>query len=170
MGITIHFEGKLKNRQLLPVVLQLARRFANDHSWPFTEIPEKVRTLMRVWNETDWDYTGSTSGIEIYPHEACDPFRLEFDGDCYIQEYVKTQFAPIQIHIDLIDLLERLRSTFLSLEVVDESDFWEIRNVTSLEAHFSRFFEVMNEEKKKNPRLSGPSRLNNGRIADLLED
>jgi hypothetical protein len=169
MGITIHFEGRLRNVDDFPKLLEESRMYANSKGWPLTEIEPRVRKLDRVKNEEDWDFEGVTSGIEITPHPDAEPLRLEFDSDGFIQEYVKTQFAPIEVHIEIIELLRRISHLFETFEVVDESDFWHTHDTKELEQHFKRFFEVVEDEKRKNPKLSGPHRLNNNRIADLLE-
>jgi hypothetical protein len=132
MGITIHFEGKLKRGQDLSAVLEHARLFAKNRVWTYVNVPEEVRSLLRVRNDEDWDYVGLTSGIEIYTDEACESLRLESDADGYIQEYVKTQFSPIEVYIAIIDLLKDLQQFFIDLEVVDESDYWETNDVHSL--------------------------------------
>ena len=170
MGITIHFEGGIRAESDLSEVVNRARRFATDSRWHYVDIPEEIRSLSRVRNEKDWDYFGLTSGIEIVPHEDCEPLRLEFDDENYIQEYTKTQFAPVSVHISIVDLLRQIEPYFVSLDVVDESDFWDTKDVAELEKSLSRFFEVVEDEKNKNPKLTGPYRLENGRIADLLEN
>ncbi len=170
MGITIHFEGGLKNIDSLSTLLQEARVIANEQNWHFVEITKEMRLLERVRDEADWNYEGLTSGIEIYPHDNAEALRLEFDSDGYIQEYIKTQFAPIETHIAVVNLLGKIKPYFESLDVVDESDFWETSDEVSLRQAFDRFFEVFEAEKEGNSSLSGPYRLDNGRIVDLLED
>jgi len=118
MGITFHFEGQLQKDQL-PTALQQARQFAERNKWPFVEIPEEERMLSRVRDEKDWDHLGVTLGIEIYPDENCEPLRLEFDKVGFIQEYVKTQFSPLTIHVSIVKLLRELGPWFVHLEVVD---------------------------------------------------
>lgn len=169
MGITIHFEGQIRNGEL-PTVLEHVTQFADRCGWSYSPIPEKQRVLLRVRDDKDWNYVGLTSGVEAYPDENCEPLRLEFDENGYIQEYVKTQFSPVGVHISIVELLRELQRWFVKLEVVDESDFWETNEVSSLEAHFTRFFEVLEEEKARNPKLTGPYRMNDGRIIDLWED
>ena len=90
MGVTIYFEGKLKNEEAYESFIASSRDLASEMEWSFSEIKETKVTLQRVRDEEDWDYTGPVKGLEMLPHEACDPFRLEFDNDLYIQEYVKT--------------------------------------------------------------------------------
>ena len=35
--------------------------------------------------------------------------QFEFDKDCYVQEYVKAQFAGVETHVAIIDLLRRVQ-------------------------------------------------------------
>jgi hypothetical protein len=93
MGVTVHFEGRLKSEHAFARLLQRVAEIAKAKTW-LTEMFEKSdATLLRVRNEENWDYKGPTRGITLYIHEDCDPLRLEFDEDLYIQEFVKTQFA-----------------------------------------------------------------------------
>lgn len=51
-------------------------------------------------------------GIVVNLHEDCDPVRLEFDHDLYLQEFTKTQFAGVQIHIHVLKLLKAIQPFF----------------------------------------------------------
>lgn len=108
MGVTIHFEGRLKDEASLDHVLTLTRRFCEERSWPYELINQSCITLKRVRDEKDWEYIGPSKGIVVQPHENSEPFRLEFDKDNFLQEYTKTQFAPIEVHIALVSLLRQL--------------------------------------------------------------
>jgi hypothetical protein len=46
--------------------------------------------------------------------------RLEFDGDVYVQEFIKTQFAGVQVHIEVLKLLKAVEPLFRQLKVEDE--------------------------------------------------
>ena len=88
MGVTVHFEGGLKSEEAYEILIASASAFESEMEWPFTKIEEREVTLQRVKDEKDCGYIGSAKGIEILPHEACDPFRLEFDKSLYIQASV----------------------------------------------------------------------------------
>jgi len=75
MGVTIHFEGRLKNKRSLASVLSAATEFSQAHDWP----------LQRVRDEQDWDCVGPITGLEIQPHQDSEPFRLEFDPDRFLK-------------------------------------------------------------------------------------
>ena len=72
----------------------------------------------------EWDYVGPTKGIILYLHEECDPVRMEFDRDLYVQEFVKTQFSGPHVHMKVISLLRGLQVFFEDLKVEDEGEYW----------------------------------------------
>ena len=61
--------------------------------------------------------------------------QFEFDKDCYVQEYVKAQFAGVETHVAIIDLLRRIQSFFESLAVEDEGDYWTTSDEVTLADH-----------------------------------
>lgn len=168
MGITIHFEGQLKDEASLEAILGLTRNFCVERSWPHELINESQVTLNRVRDEKDWDYIGPTKGIAVQPHENSESFRLEFDKELYVQEYTKTQFAPIDTHLGLVDLLRQLTPYFANLEVIDEGEFYETNDRTTLEGHFNRCFELLNEYLAQQDKYYGPIRLDSKRIIDVM--
>lgn len=82
---------------------------------------------------------------------ACEPFRLEFDRDLYIQEYTKTQFAPVQIHILLVDFLRSNIEIFESVEIIDEGEFFETNDLELLNKHL----QACNEQLEQYLYISG---------------
>lgn len=138
MGVTIHFEGKVNRPTAYSLLLDELYEFGAKHDWVVEEIPQANRSLKRVRDEQNWDYSGLTFGVQFSPHADCDPLRFEFDKDYYIQEFVKTQFAGPQIHITIIDLLRRIEPFFESLKLQDEGDFWTNSDEVVLEQHIER--------------------------------
>ncbi len=169
MGVTIHFEGKLKDAKAYNSLMASSKEFASEMEWPFSEINEAEVTLKRVKDEEDWDYIGSVKGVEILPHEASDPFRLEFDRELYIQEYTKTQFSPIEIHVLLVDFLNRHKDLFENLEIIDEGEFFETNDIQVLEDHIEACNEQMEEYLSQPDKYYGPVKIESGRIIDLME-
>lgn len=131
---------------------------------------EQNKTLERVKDEKDWDYVGPVTGIRIQPHVNCDPLLLEFDDNYYIQEYCKTQFSPLETHVKIVDFLHVIQPLFEHLIIFDEGEYWETRNIVLLQQHIDNCFIAMDEAKAGNKNLSGPCRLDDGRIVDLMED
>ena len=168
MGVTIHFEGRVKGATAYSLLIDEIREFAASHAWPIEEIPRADRSLKRVRDEQNWDYSGPTFGIVLSAHSECDPLRFEFDEDFYIQKFVKTQFAGAEIHVAIIEFLRRIQPFFDSLKVTDEGDFWDTSDQSVLEQHIDRCNQVLRDLLAKNPKAKGPIRLPDGRIADYM--
>ncbi len=169
MGVTIHFEGQLKSENDYNTVITKAKNFAHTNDMPFDSFSEPFKKLCRVKDEQDWDYEGPTKGIKIQPDPNSDPLWLEFDKDNYIQEYCKTQFSDIDVHLKIISLLEQIQPHFIELLVTDEGEYWDTNDKTQLQNTLERYFDAAEKAKAENPKLNGPFRLIDGRIIDLIE-
>lgn len=169
MGVTVHFEGKLKNELSFDSLCKNAESFAKEMEWNYSFIAEQEVKLERVKDEEDWDYIGPVKGVEIFPHEGCDPFRLEFDKDLCIQEFTKTQFAPVQIHVLLIDFLRSNQELFESVEIIDEGEFFETNDLDLLNKHIQACNDQLEQYLAQPEKYYGPVKLDNGRIVDLME-
>ncbi len=168
MGVTIHFEGKLKQTKSIDKVIEIVREFAKQNNMQYSEFTEDNILLKRVKDEKNWDYYSSTIGIEIQPHENTDPLRFEFDKDGYIQDYCKTQFADIEIHVKVINLLKQVEPFFDNLIVLDEGEYWDTNDIELLDELFEDCFVAIENAKQGNTKLTGPYRIQ-GRIIDLME-
>lgn len=170
MGVTIHFEGKLKSSKQFNELVETAKVFAVSKDLTFSIFEEEHKILQRVKDEKDWDYEGTTKGIMIQPDVNCDPLNLEFDKDFYVQEFCKTQFADISVHILIIELLRKIEPYFENLKVEDEGEYWKTKDINRLQKLLDNCFRAIEEAKKENKSFSGPYRLKDGRIVDLMED
>jgi hypothetical protein len=168
MGVTIHFEGQLKSDYDFDNVMTIAKDFASENKMESNFFNESIKKLERVKDEKDWDYEGPVKGIKIQPDDNTDPLWLEFDKDNYIQEYCKTQFADINIHILLINFFKQIQPYFNNLIVIDEGEYWETNNKNKLQDFFDNYFNAAEKEKSENSKLDGPYRLENGRLIDLM--
>jgi hypothetical protein len=168
MGVTIHFEGRLRDEASYQRAVESARTFALAKGWPVETILEPLVTLKRVRGEEPWDYEGSTKGVALQPHENSDPLRLEFDSQLYVQEYCKTQFAPPEVHIQVVELLRLLEPEFVCLTVEDEGEYWSSKDRSTLEGHLAACFRALDDHLATDPRLTGPVRGPSGRIFDLV--
>jgi hypothetical protein len=168
MGVTIHFEGRLKSPESLERLVQAARGAAADLGWPCQIIREECAQLPRVRDEQDWDYVGPTAGIELLPHKDSEPLRLEFDRELYVQEFIKTQFAGPDVHVEVVNLLRQLETHFAILSVDDEGEYWESNDRTILEGHIGACDQELARILRETPRARGPVRLPSGRLADFV--
>ncbi len=169
MGITIHFSGRVADASRIPVAIEVARAAAERRGWATNPFANPQATLSRSSLEREWQYTGPTQGVVITPHELCEPFCVEFDGDGVAQDYVKTQFAGVDTHIGVVEVLRELQPLFESLDVVDEGEYWDSGD----RAHLTRLVESCDAQLaqhiRSNPRARGPLRLDNGRMIDVVE-
>jgi len=115
MGVTIHFEGRLRDQTAYEGFLGVVSSLARSQGWQTETIKSAEVTLLRVRDEQEWDYVGPVKGIAVYLHEDCDPVRLEFDRDLYVQEFTKTQFAGAEYHLKVINLLKTIQPFFSEL-------------------------------------------------------
>ena len=168
MGVTIHFEGQLSDESAYRSLIDVASSFAVEQCWLTETIEMSHATLSRVRDEKDWDYSGPVKGIVVYPHEDCEPMRLEFDCNLFIQQYVKTQFAGVPIHLKVVELLRATRPFFSEFKVEDEGEFWQSGDVKRLEEHMCSIQNVIDAEIKKNPSSRMKIKSPNGRIFDLF--
>ncbi len=168
MGVTIHFEGNLKSSANFYKVIDIAKQFAEKNNFKYEIFKEENKLLERVKDEQNWDYQGLTSGIVINVDTNCDPLNFEFDKELYIQEYCKTQFADISVHVLVISLLKKVEPYFEILKIDDEGEYWDTADITILQTHFDNCFKAIEETKKEDNLLQGPFRLDNGRIIDLM--
>lgn len=168
MGLTINFEGQLNSTSDFNKILEVAQEYADKHEMPYLLFEEENKLLLRVKEYKDWDYKGLTRGIRIQPHESSDPLNLEFDKDYIIQEYCKTQFAGAETHIKIVEILRLIEPYFDWLEVNDEGEYWETNNLEILQCHIDKCFEIIEKEIQENKHLSGPYRIADGRIVDLM--
>ncbi|MDB5269289.1 MAG: hypothetical protein JWP58_2329 [Hymenobacter sp.] len=170
MGVTIHFEGRLKSEKAFEQLTHLAISFADEQQLPYLVFKEENKLLPRVKDEADWDYQGPVKEIKILLHENADYLWLEFDENFYIQEFCKTQFAEPELHMLLVGFLRSLQQYFAELTVFDEGEYWDTNDRTVLEQHLDYCFRAMENRKMELPKVSGPHRMEDGRIIDLIVD
>jgi hypothetical protein len=170
MGVTIHFEGRLKKDDYFDTIIKIATDFSKKYDMNYLHFEESSKFLERVKNEKDWNYEGSTKGIKIQPDSNSDPLWIEFDNDYYIQEYCKTQFSETNVHIKIVELLKEIEPYFEQLIVMDEGGFWETQNIELLKQRFNECFTAIEKTKLENSHLSGPYKVKGERIVDLMEN
>ena len=72
---------------------------------------------------------------------------------------------------DLHDIGKNLVALMMrsaNLEVIDEGEFYETNDRTTLEGHFNRCFELLNEYLAQQDKYYGPIRLDSKRIIDVM--
>lgn len=137
MGITIHFSGKLNTMGELPVIRSITARWAARWKCEVIDIDEPLKELIRVRNGEVCIYESPVTGLLLCPHPKAEPLFFEFDSDGYMAHACKTQFAPVQMHVEIIGLLRELAPHLDEFSVLDEGGFWESGDRQQLEDKFA---------------------------------
>ena len=132
MGVTIHYKGKLNSADDINSFCEEMEDIAKSMGWKHTVI-----------DKFDKNDKTPVKGIIIRPHEKSESLQLisdqhgnlrnvfafEFageDSELTYLNFIKTQFAPVEIHISVIKLLKYIHKKYISnLDVYDEGDYWQ---------------------------------------------
>ena len=111
MGITIHYKGKINSPELIDSFCDEVKDILQSMEWAYTVI-----------DEHEYHSANLLKGFFIQPHENSEYLQLIVDlqgnlrNGFWIEHFknndspsysihIKTQFAPIEIHISIIKLL-----------------------------------------------------------------
>lgn len=148
MGITIHYLGKLDNTEQIKNATDELTEIAKELKWKYELINDEKKSI---------------SGIVIKPHSKSESLSFIFDvnGELkniavlfhddpvendYAHVSIKTQFAPIEIHVTIIKLLRYLKQKFMcNLRVIDEGGYWDTSDEALLWENFSFLNEMMDK-------------------------
>ncbi len=132
MGTTIHFEGQLHSNLAYSMLMDCANQFAVENRLQFYPFQDKDSSLLRIRNDRMFEYRGRTKGIIIDPGANCEVMVLEFDETLFAQYSCRTQYGGMEAHLNVINLLRCIQPYFNYLNVLDESGFWETKDVERL--------------------------------------
>jgi hypothetical protein len=152
MGVTIHYRGSLANLdriedfedRVLDLALEMggqARiwRTANDDD-PRRMVRGVLLDLFPGQESTSLLISPEGWLIGLFDIEEAEKGTLAEPPWCW----VKTQFGPIEGHVALIEMLAALKREFLpDLEVSDEGDYWETRDLAGLSTKFGQVQAAM---------------------------
>lgn len=168
-GVTIYYEGKAVSSNAVSKILKIASQTAKENMWRTENLNSEKGRLVRVINEKNNDYEGRITGIKILISKTCEPIFIQFGDDLFMQDFVKTQFAGADVHIQIIQMLELMRPHFEKFQVSDEGEYWDTHDRSKLVNHLETVNSMMRDIKKKNPKAKGPVFLKSGRIVDIME-
>jgi hypothetical protein len=157
MGITIHYRGQLKSPELIGQVCSKLEEMAKLMGWEYKLFDKNLNRP----NTAKLDHSGNSpvitgqlplKGIQLNIHKDCESFSLFFDKHGILHDiiqmatdnsekdektsylHVKTQFAPLEVHIAIIRLLKYLHENFFNfLEVIDEGEYWQTEDESLLQ-------------------------------------
>ena len=168
MGVTIHFSVLLRKHEDLDSVLKAATSFAESREWACNPLDESNACLIRSNDDDEWEYRGPTSGVVLFPDKRCDPLRLEFGTDLRAQDFVKTQFAGVEVHQEIAELFRELEPLFDEVIVEDEGGYWDTRDTQTLTRNIAACDAALKQALDENPTARGPVQLPSGRWADVI--
>jgi hypothetical protein len=113
-GVTVHYSGTLKPGVEPKYVLDQAAAFARTQKWA---------------------YQSASGELTIFPDAWCEPIHLKFTGAMLAEDFVKTQYAPPTVHVAVIDLFGAIEPSFAALEIFDEGEYWQSRDIAKLKAN-----------------------------------
>ncbi len=139
MGVTIHYKGKLNLPSLSVAFCEEMEDISKAMGWDF-EVFNDCHDLQPI----------RLTGLFIYPHRNSEPLSLIFDYEGCLRNvvmlkypdehpeftymnFIKTQFAPVEIHIAVVKLLRYIQKKYMTnLEVNDEGGYWETEDAALL--------------------------------------
>jgi hypothetical protein len=171
-GVTIHFDGTASSDDVVGRILKTACDRAAALKWDCRPAsPESLRddpvTLSMLRELGSGDDLASVRGVVINPHPMSEPLTLAFTKSLQTKNFIKTQFAGPDVHIQVVELLAELRPLFTALNVRDESGYWDKRDRAALERAMEAV-DVFVAEAKKTKGAQGPQKIAGGRIVDLI--
>lgn len=169
MGVTLHYRGRLSPKEKPRNFYILAKIVAQEKGWTISDFEEGQGSLDFRKMPGKGAYRGPVQSFVIKAHENCEPIHFRIAEGGRFEERCKTQFAPVEVHIGLVDLLDRLKIRLAELTVEDEGHYWELRDKDRLEANLYRCFEEIVRMKEEDPSYYGPVKEEDGRITDLVK-
>jgi hypothetical protein len=151
MGLTIHYKGRLNQPDLILQVRKELEDISRDMEWDFTTMDNDLEKPNNAYIEKGI-IKGHLpfKGIIINIHPRCEPLMVLFDKEGILSHIipvrkdeelsdepilsVKTQFAPLEVHISIVRLLRYLKNKYIgNLTVIDEGEYWDTGDKNILE-------------------------------------
>lgn len=170
MGVTIHFSGRLKHAGELVHVRAIAVKWAAHWQCEAVDFSAPLVELIRVRNGQVVQYTSPVTGVSLRPHPGSETLLLEFDSDLEMQHFCKTQFAPAQVHVEIVEMLRELAPHFVDFAVQDERGYWETGDREHLEHQLALGLELIRRVRANDGALIAPLLEEAISPRDMLKD
>jgi hypothetical protein len=146
-GVTLHYEGTLREGSDVAEIVAKATAFAKARGWPSEP---------------------ATGGVVLRPHPWSEPVELVFEGGALRKSWVKTQFAGPETHIAIVELFRALAPSFERLTIDDEGQYWDTSDRNRLVLRMQSDGLMMMRMQQERPGTTGPYVAGDGRIVDLV--
>jgi len=162
MGLTIHYQGRIADKQKLPQLIEELEEISKVHGWKY----HVFETTFPKGDYPDDLNDGNLYGICLNPPGSeplafsfarngrmCGPLQLSCWGNStdeterkYLyMNFTKTQYAGAEIHKMIIGIFRFVSTHYLSdFEMNDEAEFWETSDEDLLVENFKRNTELIN--------------------------
>jgi hypothetical protein len=145
MGLSIHYNGYIRNMQLLDGLIEETADVCKNLDWHCQFIDNhELKGVLFAPNECEPIFLTFTpegrlcSPVNLMMRDLYDKEGL--DADLLYTTSTKTQFAGADAHKALIRLLRYLSKKYLSIfELSDEGCYWETDDDAVLQAQFARY-------------------------------
>jgi hypothetical protein len=164
LGVTIHYQGKLIPERL-PSFQSLVVNKCKSLKWGLNLSPQTCRSPGLL--ASFFKFKADRPLFVIDPHPDCEPLIFDFDYDWRMSGWVKTSFAPIEIHVEIVELLRNAESCFINFRLDDEGEYAQTNDLGVLEGHRMSIRQIIDALIAKGAR--GPVKLEDGRIVDCTE-
>ena len=173
-GITIHFKGSVAESSAVDKIAEKACAVAQSNQWSCDRLSgEDIRRAdgitAKYIAESDMsaDLSGA-KGVVIKPHEMSEPLYLVFSASGHLTNFIKTQFAGVEVHVKVIELLQEVKPFFTTLEIEDEGGYAQTKDKQRLAREMESVTTMMEKIKREHSDAHGPIKRPDGRILDLV--
>ncbi len=162
MGVTIHYRGKLTSPNLITALMDEVEEICISNNWQYQLLDDKSPPEEQAFpspfepNDFDSDLNfeplaigSELRGISFEPHEESERVTFLFDTEGVLRSifssifkkkgkytwcFVKTQFAGMETHIRIINLMAYLKKKyFKKLEIHDDGGYYPNNNTEELQ-------------------------------------
>jgi hypothetical protein len=177
MGVTIHYQGRLDNVQEIDEFCEEITDISKELDWNYHEIDDVL-----------WAGRIHLKGIITRPHPDSESLAFIFDDEGFLSNYflmkvsdvpdkferklfIKTQFAPPEVHVTIIKLLKYFKKKYFSnLEVYDEGDYWEKEDYNLLCSRINFLSEKINQVAESLSQIKASDSKNPESLMSRIEE
>jgi hypothetical protein len=157
MGLSIHYNGAIREKHLLPEMIVEIKEIADHYNWEYRVFEERFPDTEFNAHDPDQDIYG----IIVSPPNSeslyfsflsngrlGSPSSVKFWANHEDPEYrkfiyrlsTKTQFAGAEIHQKIILLFKHINTKYLKdFKMIDESEYWETGDEKLMLLNFEKY-------------------------------
>lgn len=192
MGLSIHYQGQIREYALIEALIKEAEDICKSLSWDY-HIWNKESSIHDNAHIDNPDFIAYSmedlKGISILPKECepvdlvffpsgklCSTIKLQFNDAAtndLMVEYIstKTQYAGMDTHLTVLKLLQYFKDKYFSFfELNDEGMYWETKDEEVLKSQFARYDFIVNSVREALSDFKALPGETPNSLADRLEE